>query len=651
MAKSYYNRLTPGQMQGIITRPTAGLNEYNSPLEINDNYFSDCLDATPSHDEKFILYNTLSSDVLDTDFSGTGKVYEAIADKIPTDGSNTVFHDHLLLMVGEYAAVGADTYLDYLIDITITSGTKVSRAIDSYNFGKLGFHSMCLYFTEAKRYACYINSKVKKILYYDYTTVKTAVLPFYPKKIVSHANRVFALDIENKLWWCRSGDVTSWYGLEETDNYIVAEVDMANGTYTIAHQPDVPRVLTTTITSTSTADTLGTLTVVGTDVLGNAQTEVTTLTTGKMVWFKAFKTITSLTQAGHTIAAGADKIKVGVGAVGNGFVQADAGYATMEQERTLVNMGVLGNSLFIWSDVNTYELSGYSPETFSLVKRIVDIGCDRELAIANNTAYFIYADDVYEFDGNNYPRIISRSLTSNGAITNGILGGITPSYDSYFGLTTDKNYLYFYKNESFTSTLYNTAENEVIQLYYYMFDIKSRSWWRKSSFQSITTVATDYCAAIYVSQPNRTGVYSIFHFRQATNALTANAQWYVMQSTGENPIEKPYIVTKAFNTNPSEKSTLTNIIVQVESVVYPSTMTLNFYYSLTNDRDDFVLFHSESNRIFDGTVENININVGNTPISRAHHYRLKIEVTDFTAGNYCYFYNIERRFRTRGRSR
>ena len=65
----------------------------------------------------------------------------------------------------------------------------------------------------------------KKLLWFDGTTFGDVDLPFYPKKIVAHVNRVFIIDIENKLWWCRAGDFYTWYGLEQDDDYIVTSTN------------------------------------------------------------------------------------------------------------------------------------------------------------------------------------------------------------------------------------------------------------------------------------------------------------------------------------------------------------------------------------------------------------------------------------------
>lgn len=96
----------------------------------------------------------------------------------------------------------------------------------------------------------------------------------------------------------------------------VADVDMKVGTYTIAAQPDVPRNITVTHTADGTADTLGTIVIVGTDYAGDALTETLTPVSGTIAaGTKAFRTITSITGVGWVIAAGNDNVSLGRGSL------------------------------------------------------------------------------------------------------------------------------------------------------------------------------------------------------------------------------------------------------------------------------------------------------------------------------------------------
>ena len=122
---------------------------------------------------------------------------------------------------------------------------------------------------------------------------------------------------------------------------VVVSVDMKVGAYTIAAQPDIPRNITVTVTATDTADTMGTVVVVGTDIEGQPITETITPAAGSTVaGTKAFKTVTSVTGAGWVVDAAEgtkDKITVGIGtALGLPFKIIDNGQ---------VLLGVVGTAL------------------------------------------------------------------------------------------------------------------------------------------------------------------------------------------------------------------------------------------------------------------------------------------------------------------
>lgn len=98
---------------------------------------------------------------------------------------------------------------------------------------------------------------------------------------------------------------------------VIGNGTMKVGDYTLSAQPDVPRNVTVTHTSTGTTDTLGTITVTGTDVNDEViSEEITPVADSAVSGLKAFKTITAVTGAGWDIdgvEATADTVTVGVG--------------------------------------------------------------------------------------------------------------------------------------------------------------------------------------------------------------------------------------------------------------------------------------------------------------------------------------------------
>jgi len=86
------------------------------------------------------------------------------------------------------------------------------------------------------------------------------------------------------------------------DNKIVTVVDMQVGAYIIAAQPTVPCLLSVKVTAVGTADTMGTITFVGTDINGVAITEEVIPVAGSTIYTtKEFASVTSATGAGWVI--------------------------------------------------------------------------------------------------------------------------------------------------------------------------------------------------------------------------------------------------------------------------------------------------------------------------------------------------------------
>lgn len=88
------------------------------------------------------------------------------------------------------------------------------------------------------------------------------------------------------------------------DNKIVTTTNMKVGTYTIAAQPSAASLLSVTVTAVGTADTMGTVTFIGTDANGDELTEAVIPVVGSTIYtVNEFATITSITGAGWVIDA------------------------------------------------------------------------------------------------------------------------------------------------------------------------------------------------------------------------------------------------------------------------------------------------------------------------------------------------------------
>ena len=549
----------------------------------------------------------------------------------------------------------------YINMIDVTNETLSDADIKTYygaygyvdnatGFSSLYVYDSCIFNTLEKQYICFTCSRSKRLYYFNYTDLNTGYveLPFYPKKIISHASRVFAIDTDNAVWGSSAGDMFSWYSNEYDDDAIMTTTNMQLGAYGSLVQPVTPRPFTATVTTVGAADTMGTLTVVGTNTLDNVQTEIITPVSGQRVQgLMIFKTYTSITGAGWVINGTADTITFGIGP-SNGYVVDDEVYWPIERETKLSEICVLSENLYIFCDNSVYVLSGYSPDTFTLTRLLVDIGiantggidipsrtARKHLTVSNNIAYFFYNGDIYEFDGSNIPRLISHPEYVNNNNVNGIYGGID-NLESTIQLASDSNHLYLY--DPTDDYMYVNGDSDD-GTYFLQYNITDKTWWKYSEILDKTYDTSRFM----VPNANNTNIVIVIN----SFALISPIYYFKFYYTSHTKfqVKYPYIITKAFNSNTSEVQTLTSLLLEVKKYNL-NTSTINIYYSTTADGDDFVLFKTYTAYAFSGDVEILDIPMPVALIPNKHHYRIKIEVNGSM-----YLFNIERRYRVRGRSR
>jgi hypothetical protein len=634
--RSYYSKQATYQMQGVITRPTAGLNEYTPSTELNDNYLSEVLNVLPYRDQalKFDVVDTTLLKYMHDDGDNIGSV-RAVLPAVGTDDSSATWVFYVLTFKADNWRILKVEYSTVTSNIT-TFVCTVASVSD-------GLPSACVFTTESETYYCFSFDTSDRIHFVQHNagTYGYADLPFTPKKLIAHANRVFAIGSPNKLWWSRAGDLFSWYGAEYDNDYIAAEQAMKNGALTITTQPNTTRLITFTHRSNNLVDTLGSIDLVGTDFEGNAQSEtIAPVSNVRVVSEKRYKTITSATQSGWVQAGGAtDYISIGVGPVGSKYVQADAGYWTVEREPELREMCVLSGDLYLFGSHNIHVFQGFSYDTFNLQQLIADTGINavssgykqhRVLAVSENTAYFRYGDDIYSFNGSSKPRVISRPVFVNGASTNGVFGGIYFTNDNW-ALVCDNKYLHLYQTD--TTPTVN-----------YRYDHEAKTWWKMSGITNTDAGTTDTINMLLV--PSYSKAYT---FSFVTINTAGAATWFFSTDLGlTQSTTYPYLVSKAFNTNPSEDGTLTDLILQVKGAK-DTTANITVQYQLTDNGSTFTTAKTYSAHAFTGDTEILQIPLHMSYIHRAHHYRLKIIVQSTVSP--VYLYNMERRFRTLGRSR
>lgn len=591
----FYKNTIPNQKIGYVSNPVEGLNEYPSPINIRDNQFSDCLDVVPYRENAVKFnYQAVASAV---GSGASGYANESIAD-IGTDGVSYIYS------IGNYSRDAFASYAGTTVTVTLAnhglsagnyfyiefetisgSGTfqvgyvsdantfvytsttsltasdncdiilgyitKINLFTDTYtqsNITSLGYptyapdskvYSSCLFSTEASNYVVFSYSALKKLFYHNGSSVAAVTIPFYPHKLITHANRIFAIDDKNKLWWSAAGDfkdAADWYGSGTTESSVVE----------------------------------------------------------------------------------------------------DSGYWTVERERKLSEIAVIGNTLYIFGTNSIYAFSGYDYDTFALQVIVPDVGVAngynvRHLTQTGNVVYFISGNDIYEFDGSTAPRVISRSIEINGTLSNGVLGSIDLTDSNYNFISSDENRVYV------SAGAYGILSTHDPVLY--VFEIRNRTWWKYSGINTDATGIGTVFAYRYFNSQNRDTTYAV------VSDIDSN-KFYAFESIGFTGDTIPFVVTKAFSTLPTDKQTLTSLALQFQAAE-DADLYIHVQLSTSAEDDDFETIKEYDHYIANGKIETLELFLPIRLVSRASHYRVKIQISNAI----CYLYNIERRFRTTGRSR
>ncbi len=132
--------------------------------------------------------------------------------------------------------------------------------------------------------------------------------------------------------------------------YVVASVDIANGTQTIAAQPDYPRTITITVTNTHSDITAGIVTVTGLDLNGQPSVETLDLSSAfTLTGTHIFASVTSVVVTGLLGATAGDTIAVGIGDT----CQLTYGRSTLINATVGSGAGTVGKYQFIDNNTGT----------------------------------------------------------------------------------------------------------------------------------------------------------------------------------------------------------------------------------------------------------------------------------------------------------
>lgn len=559
--------------------------------------------------------------------------------------------------------------LEYVYAIDVTNDPRTDQElkdfyrnvgyIDEYKKKGLGYYSSAVFMTEKDSYVVFSSSTSDKLLYYTNGTTGYVQLPFSPKKIVTHTNRLFAIDTQNKVWWSRIGDITSWYGVEYNVDSVMPFRVMKNikynsySTHGMTWLDDIElnaiRPITCTTIKKGIADNYGTVTITGINAIDEEiEEEIEPLANQTVQTIQSFKVITKIEQTGHSTNEDVtDLIMFGVAPVGSGFVQDDAGYATVESEMTLSDLCVLSGNLFIFSPRSIHIFRGNQPDNFSLSQFVNDVGMNdtkpptaiRQLTVIKNTAYFMYSDNLYEFNGYDMPRPVSHKVEVHGSTSNYVYGGVK-LYGTDYSVVSDNENVYVY------SAMYSPVDTE--SNYYYIFNPKNRTWTKMSGI----TISNDKLVrTVLFRSAYHKGIVSAIGYTGAL--LPSNdhyTQMYVVKSDGRYMLGhykgvSPYVITKAFSGSPSENLTMTSLILSVQGDT-DTTTDLEVSASKSAKGNVFTTFKRLHGFKFTGDMQVIEVPLPPGIVARDILYRIKIQST-----NRIRFHNIERRFRVLGHSR
>jgi hypothetical protein len=561
----FYKNTIPNQKIGIFTNPVEGLNAWQKSTVIGDNQLSNAMDALPYRGSAVKLYAPETITALVT--QDTGYVVSAVS------WANDSDEEFVCVLFTEYDGISANQLKVIKLTKSNTdgkwsAGTAVvfdTTAFPANKHAADNISTACVFYAEKKQYAVFtMTSDVEadgdgKLLYYNITdgTVDSVDnLKFVPKHIVYHANRIFATDTNNRIWWSKAGsfkNTSDWYGTSSTKSSVIE----------------------------------------------------------------------------------------------------DSGYWAIEKERKLGGLGVLGNTLYVFGYNNIYAFTGYDYDTFALQTAVPDLS-SKVIAQNGSAIYFMYDNgsswDIYEFDGTEYPRIISRPVRVGDRIVNGIAGGVEIPYATYYSkLSANENYLYVFFDRFNVNDAYvvnNTYDRTI-----YAFNIIERSWWKIDGGIDETTRYTTSESSVFkmiVPSAERNSSYLISCLWEGTlsSPNTVDAIWNIYDELGYNADEYPHIITKAFSALPTDKQALTSVALQFQAED-GADIDLTVSYSKTIDQDDFEIIKQYDHYIANGLMETLDIPLPIRLVSNVRHYRIKVTVKNAAL----YLYNIERRYRVTGRSR
>ena len=207
--KAFYRKKRPiGQTRTVVANLGGGVNEYLPSIAIGDNQLADAVDywSTDGVSLKNRIWPIDPYVYEDEEIWSVGVTSEYRM--VTWNGSSSVNPRPLICH--------ATTNKAYKI-FSNNDATAANFYATPKTAGALS------YYTPAGLYYVYWSTTEKFILVSSWTLgVVSVSLPSTtpPADMVVHMNRIFFLDQNNRLWWCKAGDYTTWYAEAPEGEYV-----------------------------------------------------------------------------------------------------------------------------------------------------------------------------------------------------------------------------------------------------------------------------------------------------------------------------------------------------------------------------------------------------------------------------------------------
>ena len=216
--RSYHGKRLPNQGEAQMGVPTLGINMYNSDSEVGENYLSSAINAYAHKNECVVIDpGAVYDPSIDMLFPALDITCEALTADIVLNGDTTYLVMLRRNTDGTLSILSLDVHNKTVVHNVSVASTWADPSADFVCYSTIAR-------TPAQIKIVFSSPEYNDIIFYDFTaTPETHTLVFKPKRMVTHLNRLFAIDTSMALWWSGAGQYTNWYSDVFPDNYILED--------------------------------------------------------------------------------------------------------------------------------------------------------------------------------------------------------------------------------------------------------------------------------------------------------------------------------------------------------------------------------------------------------------------------------------------